>query len=268
MALMPSRKALLKGPHSYMRKLSLILGLIAPLALAGLAPAEASLDPKAVEVLKGMGDYLGSLPSLTLEVADSVDKRDEQGRMLTFHHQRTIELRRPDRLRVTVTGDLENDHLIYDGKLVTLVLGNDDLYAQADAAPTVEGTLDLLREKYGIRRPLMELLRHDVSARVVPQLKQVSYIGLAKIGGVECHHIAFNAVEGVEWQLWVENDATPAPAKIVVHYSQFPGEPRYIVQSIKLNPNTTHADSLFQFSPAEGVEKVPFELSEDVGGQE
>ncbi len=229
--------------------------------------AQPTTDPKALEVISGMAAYLGSLQNFTLEVHDSIDKIDEEGRLLTFHHDRTIHVRRPDRLMMTIFGDLQDEKIFYDGTNLTVALATEGLYAQAKAAPTIEETIELMREKYGIRRPLLELLHGDLNARLEGRIQDAAYVGLSTINGKECHHVALHVVEGINWQLWIENDDTPVPAKVVVHYAAFPGEPRYIMQLQKFSEEAALPDEFFAFVPAAGHERIPFDIPAQVGEQ-
>lgn len=230
--------------------------------LYGVAPAAPdSLDPKALEAVAQMGDYLGSLESFTMEVEDSIDKTNEAGRLLTFHHNRTISVRRPDRVHIQIEGDLEKESIVYDGTMVTVLAEEAGYYAQAETPGTINETLDLLRNTYGVRRPLMDFLYSNASERAKGKIQQAEYIALSEVNGVECHHVAFTAVEGVDFQLWIENDETPVPAKLVVHYQQFPGEPRYVMELKSFTANPTLADDLFEFEPPSGAQKIAFEVS-------
>jgi hypothetical protein len=239
--------------------------LLASGLMVGTLTAQTSLDPKAVEVLEGMGTYMGSLQNFTLEVHDSIDKVDEEGRLLTFHHDRTIHVRRPDRLVMSIFGDLQDEKIYYDGKNLTVALATEGIYAQTEAAPTIEQTIELMREKYGIRRPLLELLHGDLNTHLEGKIQEAVYVGLSTINGKECHHVALHVVEGINWQLWIENDDTPVPAKVVVHYAAFPGEPRYIMQLREIDEAATLPDELFTFVPAAQHERIPFEVPAQVG---
>jgi hypothetical protein len=241
--------------------------LLTAAVLVGTASAQATLDPKAIEVLEGMGTYMGSLQSFTLQVQDTIDKTDEEGRLLTFHHERTIHVRRPNKFAVSIFGDLQDEKIIYDGTSLFVALATENAYAQGAAAATIEETIDHLSEKYGVRRPLLELLHADMNERLEGRVQDAIYVGLSTVDGTECHHIALHVVEGIYWQLWIENDETPVPAKVVVHYANFPGEPRYIMNLQEITANASIPDEVFTFTPGPDDERIPFEVPSQVGGK-
>src|SRR5205823_9249836 len=87
---------------------------------AGAANDRPAMDPRADELLKRMGQYLGEAKtfSVTAEVWQDLDlssgQRVQAGRELQF------QVRRPNRLRVEVRSTRRNRDLIFDGSAITL----------------------------------------------------------------------------------------------------------------------------------------------------
>ena len=77
-------------------------------------------DPKAMEILLRMANYLAKAPALNVTVLSSYDAIQEDGEFIEFGDRRRIELLRPDHLRVEVErSDGYKGGLVFDGKAIT-----------------------------------------------------------------------------------------------------------------------------------------------------
>lgn len=221
------------------------------------------LQPEALDALDRMAEWLEGQPRLRLVIQDSVETMDESGDWLTLHHERTVTVRRPDRLRVDVNGDREVENVIYNGETVTLALPAQGLYAQDKTAPTIDGMLADIAERYGVRRPAGDLVRTGISQRVRERAGSAELLGDSLVRGHRCTHLRFTVPAG-SWELWINKDGDPTPRKIVIRYTSFPGSPRYTMYVMGVETPAALGEELFQFSPA-GMEQIPFSPVETAG---
>ena len=79
------------------------------------------------------------------------------GHKIQVTRTEVLELRRPDRLHVEQYAHHKGRSIWYDGKTVTVMDRERATYGSADAPGTIDETLDMLAEQYGItvaaRRP-------------------------------------------------------------------------------------------------------------------
>ena len=79
--------------------------------------------------------------------------------------------------------------------------------------------VDSLRERYGMAAPLADILVGDPHANYRENATSASYLGLHVLQGVKHHHILL-ANENADYQVWIEDGATPIIRKIVINLCQ------------------------------------------------
>lgn len=70
-----------------------------------------------------------------------------------------------------------------------------------------------------------------------------------------CDQLAFSGEE-VDWQIWIENGATPLPRKLVIHYKMRPGSPQYQARIRTWDLSPMHSAKQFEFVPPAGAERI------------
>ena len=110
--------------------------------------------------------------------------------------------------------DHKQRQYFYDGKTFTLFSPQTGFYSVVDAPPKIINLADLLEDRYGLELPLVDLFRwgsDEYSEAGFDQITSATFIGTAKIEGVETDHYAFRQ-PGVDWQIWIERGARPCRA--------------------------------------------------------
>ena len=82
-------------------------------------------------------------------------------------------------------------------------------------------------------------------------------MGLHKVRGVPCHHLAFDGDE-VQLQVWIDAGDKPLPRKVVLNHKNLPGSPQWTAYLSDWNFSPQLNDNLFAFTPPQGAEKIKF----------
>ncbi len=82
-----------------------------------------------------------------------------------------------------------------------------------------------------------------------------AYLGLHQVEGVACHHVGF-ANSWMEWQVWVDAENDPVPRKLVINYTDEPGEPQYSAVFHSWNLEAELPEALFEFEAPVGAEPM------------
>src|SRR5262249_9464483 len=174
----------------------------------------------------------------------------------------TVTLNRPDKIRATRTGGFEDIELVFDGKTATLVGKNANLYAQADAAGTIDQLVDELREKYHRPLPAADLLMSNAYDQLMSLVTDAKDLGSGVIRGVECDHLAFRTDE-VDWQIWIAQGERPYPCRYAISNTKVFGSPQYIVDVRTWKTGADVASDSFKAEIPSGARKVgPTELTD------
>jgi hypothetical protein len=166
-------------------------------------------------------------------------------------------VKRPNRFRANIDGDSVNQELYYDGKSIILYSKDANVYASLDAPPTIDEAMDYAIESYGLIAPMVDLLYENSYEILLETAQSASYVGLSKVFGVECHHLAFRGEEA-DWQIWIENSKTPLPRKIVLTSKWVAGAPQFTAFLNNWDASTPIKEGIFSFKAPETAEKIEF----------
>ena len=175
----------------------------------------------------------------------------------------TVTLNRPDKIRAARTGGFADVEFLFDGKTLTLLGKNANLYAQLEVPGTIDHLVDELRDKYRKPVPGADLLLSNVYDKLMPDVINVKDLGSGVIGGVECDHLAFRTKE-VDWQIWIAQGSRPYPCRYVITSNKAAQAPEYSIRSGigKAAPRSASED--FAFKNATSAKKVDLKDLPDI----
>ena len=202
--------------------LALMVGLGAPLGANADEAAAKSL-------LKAMSDYLAAQESISFGFDTNLEVVTQDQQKLLLASSGTMDLRRPDKFRATRSGGFANVEMIFDGKTLTLLGKDANLYTQVDAPGTLDHLVDELRDKYHRPVPGADLLLSNVYDQLMPDVIDVKDLGSGVIGGTECDHLAFRTKD-VDWQIWIAQGKRPYPCRYVITSKGVDQSPQYSIQ--------------------------------------
>src|SRR5262249_3189606 len=167
----------------------------------------------------------------------------------------SVTMNRPDKIRATRSGGFANVELVFDGKTVSLLGKEKNLYAQADVPGTIDNLVDVLRDKF--HRPLSGagLLMSDVYVQLMPLVTHRKERESGGIRGVECDPLAFRTKE-VDWQIGIAKGDRPYPCRYVVTTKQVKGWPQYTVDIRNWKTGADVAADDFAFKPPADARKL------------
>jgi hypothetical protein len=230
--------------------------ILAP-AWSAEAPKKAKapdIEPKAGEVLKQMCDYLKNLPQFSVQAEITEDVLLTSGQRIQSGRSVEASVRRPDRLRAESVGDTDNRQIVYDGKTITLMDRSKNFYTTIAAPPDLDAALEHGTQAFNLRAPLADLIYTKAYENLTAGVLSGFYVGLSKVQGVPCHHLAFKQ-KGIDWQIWVENSPTPVPRKFLITDKTAQGL-QFTAVFTKWNTSPQLEDGLFTFVAPEKAEKI------------
>lgn len=218
----------------------------------------ARIEPKADKALRDMCRTLANAQTFRFEAEEMYPVPLDTGQMILYTNRRTVSVRRPDRLAATLDGDLGKRQFCYDGRKFRVVDLARKICSQTDAPSELDAMLDHLIEKYHVRVPLIDILYRDPYPGLTQNVIAGEYIGRGKMSGRDCHHLAFH-LESIDWQVWIDAGKEPVPWKVVITYSQLPGQPEYTATFSRWDLSPSLVDSAFELRPPADCRLVPVE---------
>ena len=150
-----------------------------------------------------MCDYLKSLQQFSFHSEVTEDQVYLDGKKLQYGIDMETYVKRPDKLRVNAVGDLVNKQFFFDGKTITLYDKDEKVYGAIDVPPNIEEALDKAHKDFGLRVALTDLASPQLWDHVSRKIEHSLYVGVHKVRGVPCHHLAFDGSD-VHLQVWID----------------------------------------------------------------
>lgn len=234
--------------------LSLYLIMFSLMSSTAVFAEDTDIEPKADKILKQMSQYLAGLKQFEITAQSTVETVIDSGQKIMLEHANKVIVKRPNKLFATRLGNVIKQSFYYDGKSLTVDSQHLGYHASVDAPATLSDTLDIALTKFNLTTPGVDLLHSNSYERLSNDLISAFYVSKSTINGVECHHLAFRNSE-VDWQIWIQTGDKPLPVKYVITSRWITSSPSYAVM-MKWNIKPDISDSLFDFKPPKGAEKI------------
>src|SRR5499433_2207318 len=243
------------------RKWTVVLAVVAMAAAANISAGRAD-EANAKSLLKAMSDYLAAQKALSFDYDSNLELISTQQQKIALASSGKVTLNRPDKLHATRTGGFANVEMVFDGKALTLLGKNTNLYTQVDAPGTIDQLVDVLRDKYHRPVPAADLLMSDPYKELMPEVNDVKDLGAGVIRVIECDHLAFRTKE-VDWQIWIAQGARPYPCRYVITSKKVTGWPQYTLDTWGWKTGAEVASDAFKLAiPADAKQLTPEQVPE------
>ena len=231
-----------------------VLALLAATGTANISAARAD-EANAKSLLKAMSDYLASQKVISFDYDSNLEIVSTQQQKIALASSGKVTLNRPDKLHATRTGGFSNVEMVFDGKALTLLGKNANLYAQIEAPGTIDQLVDVLRDKYHRPLPAADLLMADPYKELMPDVTEAKDLGSGVIHGIECDHLAFRTRD-VDWQIWIAQGARPYPCRYVITSKKVAGWPQYTLDIWGWKAGTEVASDAFKLDIPTGAKQL------------
>ena len=233
----------------------------APAATAAATTTTNNVSQRADRVLRSACDFLAQTPAFSFSAEIWREHVDEDGQKIQFSRTVTMDVKRPDRLRLEISSPLAARGFWYDGATLTILDRKHNWYSTAPVPGSLDDMAVKVRDDLGVDLPLIDLALSDPYANATAKVQSSRYFGLAPVLGVLCHHLAFTQ-ENVDWQLWVEDGPQPLIRKFVITQKNEPGAPEFTALLTRWNVTDRIADADFVFERPTGATKVVMQPNE------
>jgi hypothetical protein len=220
---------------------------------------------EAKKLLKAMSDFLAAQRSLSASFDSVFEVVTPTDQKLGLASSGTMTLARPDKIRFARSGGFADFEILYDGKALTLLGKNANLYTQIAAPGTVDQLIDTLQNKYHRPVPGADLLMTDSYNELMQDVYDSKDLGSGVVNGVECNNLAFRK-DDVDWQIWIAQGERPYPCRFVVTSKLANGDPQYSLQFRDWKFGSDVAADDFAFKNASNAKQVdPKDVQDKLG---
>ncbi len=242
--------------------MALALGLTAPgIAAAGEGQVAGKwggpIDPDALQVLKGMTDYLGSLQRFSMHTENTYEDVLATGQKIQFGFSTNIVVQRPDKIRAERTDGTAHQLFIYDGAKLFMYEAKQEFFAAVDVPDNIDAFLHFARDTLDLVPPAGDMVFSNAFELLTAGITSGFVVGEAEIGGVRCYHLAFTTPV-VDWQVWIAEGDKPLPYKYVLTTRDDPAQPQFVTMISNWNTEPKIDDTMFQFNPPATAMEIDF----------
>ncbi len=207
-------------------------------------------DVSARDIVNNAYKYVGSLDKYAFDAVVVDHIRDSETKKSV-----SVKVDRPDRLRVDVKGANKDRTNYFNDGHFTMIDHDFGYYGQLETPKSIDGALDFIFDKYGIRAPLSSLFYSDMHKRA--KITNGKYFGTMEVDGVECHYIAFGN-KRKEIHVWIEAGEKPL-VKTYTIVDKIGKNTKRTDTTIRWNKNPKISDRDFVFKAPKGATKISVE---------
>jgi hypothetical protein len=215
------------------------------------------IDPDALQVRKGMTDYLGSLQAFSMHTENNFEDVLATGQKIQFGYSTNVVVQRPDKIRAERTEGVAHQFFVYDGARLAIYEGGADFFATIEVPDNIDDFLHLARDRLDLVPPADDMVFTNSFELLTAGVTSAFVVGEAEIGGVRCYHLAFTTPV-VDWQIWIAEGDKPLPYKYVLTTRDDPAQPQFVTLVRDWNPAPKIADGTFEFDPPATAMEIDF----------
>jgi len=233
------------------KKLLYTAGVALLLAGTSLVAAEQS----AKDIISKAYNYIGGMDQYAFDAIVTREGTNDAETGRKHRQDVSITVDRPDKLRVDTKGDIKNRSTYVNDGLFTMMDHTYNYYGQLKTPKTIDGTLDFIFDKFGIKAPLASLVYSDMGKRI--KFKKSKYFGKMNVAGTECDYVAFKSRAG-EVHIWIATGDKPLVKTYAIIDTNANGNPR-MDTSLTWDTNPKISASDFIFKAPKGAAKISVE---------
>jgi hypothetical protein len=234
---------------------SLSVMALSLIVVAATSTGVSADEADAKRLLKAMTDNLAAQKTISFEYDATLEVVTSDEQILALVSSGTVTLSRPDKIIATRSGGFADVEMSFDGKTLTILGENLNIYAQQDMPGTLNHLVDELRFKHNRPLPAADLLLPDSYEALMHGVVDVKDLGSGVIGGVECDYFAFRTKE-VDWQIWIAQGDHPYPCRYTITSKLISGGPQYTIQIRDWKAGDKVAAANFSFKNTTNARKV------------
>jgi hypothetical protein len=210
---------------------------------------------RGLEILTRMGTTLFNAQTVSFKAIEKGERvrRSGEKRSVTLNH--VVQMRRPDKLHVSVTGDYELD-LNYDGKQIMLVTPRQKVYGVIPASGPLQDVVHDTVDRFDVPFPLGDLVTFEGPASLITDKTQGGWAGDETIGGQRVSKVAWQH-PAVDWAVWVPTEGQPLPVRVEILYKGRRGSPSRTFEISGWELGGAISDATFVVKVPEDYEGIP-----------
>jgi hypothetical protein len=220
-------------------------------------PAHPAIEPGALDRLKATCQRLAGAKSMSFTAITTYESPASNGQPLYYTTLSTVEVQRPNKLRVITPGDGPASEFYFDGKTMMAYSPAADFVAVADAPATIDEAITAAYDKAAIDFPFADLIVADPYKNLSEGLTSAFFVGQSHVVGDTVTDMIAIANDHVQAEVWIGVD-DGLPRMLHVFYPTDPAKSRYEIQFSNWHLNQPTKDADFTSAEAMKAPRIQF----------
>ncbi len=211
-------------------------------------------DPDPRELLSRMSDEIAGLEQFAISGDAYSDAQLDAGLIIEHAAQATMQVNRPDSVRITNRTEEEFKELYFTSNQLTIYTQSKNFFGQIEFP---EGTTDGFTyavDQLGIDAPMIDFVSGEVAKRMLATATEVLYVGTSLIRDSEYDHVVIRTAE-IDVQLWIATEGPPLPGKMSLSAKWDGGAPRTVV-FMNWDTSPDFSADVFDFERPDGAQEI------------
>jgi hypothetical protein len=213
-------------------------------------------EEQAMTALKDMSTTLAGAKTLHFKVRGLRPFKMQDGSWVTLVTSADVMRDGKDKLFVQAGGDAFPFDFYYDGKTVTAYAPNEKVYAQRDAPPTIDATLEQAQKNGEVTIAFADVLTSDPYASMTKGLQSASVVGMSTLAGTETEHLKVHG-DKMDWEIWISTK-DHLPKLLALTDTTDARKPTHMIEFSEWKLDENLPSNTFSFNAPSDAQKVPF----------
>lgn len=232
-----------------------------PNAVKSVETERVIMEPQAEKILKQMSKTLGTAEEFSFEAQVEYDDLLTSGQKIQFGGTLKTLVNRPGNIYSEFDGDLAETKIWIAENKATVLDVDHNFYGELDITGSMDEAMDDMMENYDFSLPLADIIHTDTYGSLTGTTVDGIVAGQAVINGTKCTHLVFVGQEA-DWQLWVSEEETALPCKLLITYKNIKNAPQYQATFTDWNLSPEFSEASFKPVLPEGAEQIDFAKKE------
>jgi hypothetical protein len=219
--------------------------------------ADEEINLQAMGILEEMAKTIAAAEQFGVTIRSSYDAPQDNGEMVEFGALRTLQVKRPNLLRVDVhRSDGDRRLVLFDDERIIVHNVTDNVYAKVEHASNIDEKIKYLVRDLQIPLPLARMFRTSFPGEIVKLVEAIDYVERDMLADVPTGHLAIRTRD-VDVQIWITEGESPLPRRIVITYKHVQGRPQFRANFYGWDLSGKAGSGPFNFTVPEDCEQIP-----------
>lgn len=210
---------------------------------------------RGLEIVDAVGRHVAEAQTISFTTHEEGERIRRSGRKDPVSIQQEVRVRRPDRLLLKGTGNLDLE-VFYDGKQITLISHQERVYGVVAASGPLTEIIPGVIDRFDVPFPVGDLIAFTAVERLVNEETTGGWVGDEALNGRAVAKVAWQH-PNLDWTIWVAKDGPPLLHRLEIHFKARRGSPRRAYDFTNWTFNGEIPEATFAVNVPQDYEGIP-----------